>query len=205
MKPYHKIYSIYKRDEKGKIREREYSCPEFEYLSNLDWVWTEKIDGTNIRVMWDGEGQKVKFGGRTDNAEINMKLIEKLGEVFTQEKLEKVFRNTPVCLYGEGFGPKIQKGGGNYGKEMDFIVFDIFIDRWWLKREDIEGIAASLEIKIVPMVGKGSLSCMVNKVKEGLTSTFGDFLAEGIVAKPEIELFTRDGERIITKIKGKDF
>ena len=45
----------------------------------------------------------------------------------------------------------------------------------------------------------------VDVVEGGLTSTFGNFEAEGLVLKPEVELFNRQGHRIITKLKGKDF
>jgi hypothetical protein len=46
---------------------------------------------------------------------------------------------------------------------------------------------------------------MVIFVQNGFTSQWGDFAAEGIVARPKIELKTRGGKRIITKIKHKDF
>jgi hypothetical protein len=39
----------------------------------------------------------------------------------------------------------------------------------------------------------------------GVKSWWGDFDAEGIVARPQVELFTRAGHRIITKLKCKDF
>jgi hypothetical protein len=39
----------------------------------------------------------------------------------------------------------------------------------------------------------------------GLKSQWGDFEAEGIVARPKVDLFDRGGNRIICKIKGKDF
>lgn len=41
--------------------------------------------------------------------------------------------------------------------------------------------------------------------RKGIKSQWGDFIAEGIVARPATELLTRNGERIITKIKHKDF
>ena len=46
---------------------------------------------------------------------------------------------------------------------------------------------------------------MLRKVEEGLKSRGGDFPAEGIVARPTVEMCNRAGHRIITKIKGKDF
>lgn len=203
MKEYPKINSIFKRDENGKFI-GEYSLPEFEYLKNNKWVFTEKIDGTNIRVVWDGD--KISFGGKTDNAQIPVFLFGKLQEIFTKEKMREVFKKDCVCLYGEGFGARIQKGGGKYIKDgVDFILFDIKIGGWWLKREAIEEIADKLRIRVVKIIGSGTLQEAIGLAKRGFKSEFGDFVAEGIVLKPEIELFARNGERIITKVKHKDF
>jgi len=38
-----------------------------------------------------------------------------------------------------------------------------------------------------------------------IESVWGDFQAEGIVARPGVELFDRAGRRIITKLKCRDF
>ena len=59
---YPKIESLYKRNEKThKFAIGEFRIPEFQYLYSLPWRWTEKIDGTNIRIEWTGE--KVDIGG----------------------------------------------------------------------------------------------------------------------------------------------
>ena len=39
-----------------------FSKPEFEYLAKSIWVGTEKIDGTNIRIGWDGEKAELGEG-----------------------------------------------------------------------------------------------------------------------------------------------
>ncbi len=207
MKQYHKIQTVFKRDPETKhktLLDDEYSLPEFEYLKNNKWIFTEKVDGTNIRIMYkDGI---VTFGGKTDRAMIPARLVERLNEKFLpmQEKFDSVFGHD-VCFYGEGYGPKIQKGGGNYGDHQDFVLFDIKIGEFWLQRNDIEKIAEKLNIDVVPIMGYGALLDMVEYARAGISSTWGDFQAEGFVAKPEIELQTRAGGRIITKIKCKDF
>lgn len=61
MQRYHKINSIYKRKDR-KMVEGEYSQKEFELLAHNQWVFSEKVAGTNIRIHWDGE--KVTFLGR---------------------------------------------------------------------------------------------------------------------------------------------
>jgi hypothetical protein len=213
MKKYHKIQTVFKRDEKTKkIIEGSYSLPEFEYLRHNDWVFTEKVDGTNIRVMWDGVN--VVFGGRTDDAQMPVFLLYKLQELFegTARRLiwELVFKGgtepISVCLYGEGYGAKIQKGGGNYLSDgVDFVLFDVRVGDWWLQREDVEEVAAAFGIKVVPIIGEGTLADAVEMTRPGFNSVWGTFFSEGIVARPKIELKTRRGDRIITKIKHRDF
>ena len=202
MKKYHKIQSIFKRDEKTKAFTEEYALPEFEYLKDNLWELTEKIDGTNIRVMWDKD--ELRFGGKTDNASIHIFLLEKLQKIFTKEKMQKVFPDGKVCLYGEGFGVKIQSGGKYIQDGVDFILFDVWIDGWWLKRDAVKDISKKLGIKIVKIIGMTTLGGAIELSKKGFNSEFGDFIAEGIVLRPEVQLFSRNGDRVITKIKHKD-
>lgn len=210
MSIYHKIQSVYKRDPENNFKtflDGQYSIPEFEYLADNEWIWTEKIDGTNIRVYWDGTS--VKFGGRTDKAQIPTFLIDSLAELFPAYKFVEEFGTScpmNVVLYGEGYGAKIQKGGGNYISDgVSFILFDVRIGDWWLERDSVEELATALGVRHVPVIGTGTLPEAVEFVRNGFDSQWGDFESEGIVARPSVELFTRSGHRIITKIKCKDF
>ena len=211
MREYHKIQTIFKRDMENKhktLLEGQWTLPEFEYLQNNEWVFTEKVDGTNIRVMFDGDN--VTFGGKTDNAQIPSSLVTRLNELFLTMERKSLMKSTfhaskEICLYGEGYGAKIQKGGGNYSPTQDFVLFDIRVGEWWLLREDVEQIAATLSLTVVPIISRGTLSQMIEVVKNGIKSQWGDFLAEGIVARPAVELRTRSNHRIITKLKTRDF
>ena len=207
MREYHKIQSIYKRDEKThKFIEDNFSSPEFEYLQNNIWTFTEKIDGTNVRVYWNHETQEVSFSGRTANAQIPVFLYDKLNELFPSDKFKQF--ETSLCLYGEGYGARIQKGGGNYiSNGVSFILFDVLVGDFWLRSAGVEDVASKLSIDIVPVIGEGTLHDAIRIVKNGLYSTLGkeDFIAEGLVLRPKVDLFTRMGHRIITKVKGKDF
>ena len=208
MSKYHKIQTVFFRDPETKFRtliDGAWATPEFEYLQYNPWIWTEKVDGTNIRVMWDGVSS-VQFRGKTDNAQIYAPLVNRLQEQFPAERLSKKFKVIQVCLYGEGFGAKIQKGGGNYKSDgVDFVLFDVRVGSWWLLREDVEDVAKFFQLPIVPTIGRGTLSEMVLKARCGFKSNWGNFPAEGIVARPEVELSGRGGERVITKVKTKDF
>ncbi|MDB4567447.1 RNA ligase family protein [Pseudomonadales bacterium] len=208
MTKYHKIQTVYKRDKDNNFKTLlvgEYSLPCFEYLAENEWVFTEKVDGTNIRVMWDGEN--ITYGGRTDNAQIPATLYSRLTEIFggKESVFFDKFGHGKTCLYGEGHGAKIQKGGGNYCTGQDFVLFDVLAGEWWLKRADVVDVSETFNIGVVPVIGRGTLGDMCKMAQGGIVSNWGDFRAEGIVARPEIELKTRGGERIITKIKCKDF
>ena len=212
MKEYHKIKTVYNRDPENKYKTLligEFATPEFEYLANNEWIFTEKVDGTNIRVMFNGES--ITFGGKTARAQIPADLVNKLSERFLPQL--SIFQNTfdcseagsvEVCFYGEGYGPKIQKGG-KYREDQDFVLFDVKIGNWWLQRKDVEDIAENFLLDVVPIIGVGTLHEMVDITRGGFNSNWGNFTAEGIVARPSVELKARSGERIITKIKYKDF
>lgn len=203
MQPYPKIHSVYKRDEKGNMLWGKYSLPEFEYLANNEWVFTEKVDGTNIRVIW--EDHTLTFMGRTDKAQIPLFLLDKLDKVFSLERMAAMF-DDDACLYGEGYGARIQGGGGNYiPNGVDFVLFDIRIGDVWLKQVDVRDIGTRLGLTCVPVIGTGTLEDMLEKTRLGFNSLWGEFPAEGIVARPKIDLNDRGNRRIITKAKHKDW
>ena len=166
------------------------------------------VHNTNIRVMWDGE--RVTFGGRTDKAQLYVPLLNRLTEMFPAEKMVSAFGPpaedgpTSICLYGEGYGKGIQKGGV-YRDTPDFILFDIRVGPWWLKREDVRSLASELGIEQVPVRNVGPLPEAVDLVREGLISCWGNFPAEGLVCRPAVDLLMRNGQRVITKVKGCDF
>ena len=207
MNEYHKIQTLFKREmgNNGKrLLEGQWTLPEFEYLAGNIWTFTEKVDGTNIRVM--PNYGVVTFGGRTDSAQIPAQLVARLNERFLPiaSKMQEVL-GCDACLYGEGYGAKIQKGGGNYRADQDFVLFDVRVGYYWLQRADVEDVAQKLTLDVVPIIGEGTLYDAIAAAKEGITSTWGSFQAEGIVARPKTELKTRRGHRIITKVKCRDF
>lgn len=200
---YPKINSIFKRDPATNFKTflPEYSEPEFELLADLPWEVTEKIDGTNIRVIWDGE--TVRFGGRTENAQMPGKLVVYLQEAFTPERFLSL--SGEMTLFGEGFGAGIQKGG-LYSPEQRFILFDVSVGDWWLRWEDVVDIAKHFNIPHVPYLGTCTLNDAVDTAKRGFTSYIGDEAsAEGLVLRAPLGLKNRAGGRIITKVKTKDY
>lgn len=208
MTEYVKIETIFQRDTSGskKLIEGQFINPYVEYLKDNQWVFTEKVDGVNTRIYWDGH--KITFGGRTEDSQIPARLINYLNEKFinieTEELFEQNFGEKEVILFGEGYGPKIQKGEA-YRQDNSFILFDVMINGNYQERDNVENIAKCFDLDIVPIIFKGTLSQGVNFVKTKPKSTMGTAFMEGLVARPERELQDRCGKRIIVKIKVKDF
>ncbi len=232
-----KIDTLYERDENFKVDTTKLRRPEF--AIPREWIVTEKIDGTNCRISLEPEHKTttpcssgcacavewvVRFYGRTENSQMPTFLLEYLQKTFTLGKMKSLWRGPgeaeyPLVLYGEGYGAKIQKGGGNYRRDSDvsFRLFDVLIGNTWLQRADVEEIAHKLIIKLVPfiktderstftteeitklVVGIGGLRSVVAR-EEGTPS-----FAEGVVAFTDPPLFNGQGKRLMWKLKTKDF
>lgn len=211
MNKYTKIDTIFKRDENGtkKLIDGEFKDETVKYLANCEWICTEKIDGTNIGIVWDGH--KVSFQGRTERANIPAHLVNKLTELFggtvNEELFEQAFGEMEVVLFGEGYGYKIQKGGNYIKDDCSFILFDVYIpsQNLWLKRDAIEDIAKTFNIDCVPIILKGTLQDAVDFVKTKPKSTIGTANMEGLVCKPALDMLDRMGKRLIVKVKVCDF
>lgn len=208
MKQYEKIETVFCRDTNGTKRLilDNYRNPTIAYLKDNMWLFTEKVDGTNIRVHWDGH--KVEFGGRTDKAQLPGPLLNKLNEMFVTTEAEELFEQTwgdkDVILFGEGYGPKIQNGG-EYRSDVSFILFDVLVGDNYQEREWVEKTAQMFNIDVVPIVLTGTIQDGIDYVMKHPRSTMGTAMMEGIVGRPIIELRDRRGERVIVKIKWEDF
>jgi len=179
------------------------------------WLVTEKIDGTNIRVGLTPEGERL-IGGRTDNSQIPTFLLQHLDAVLPAEKLREAFAPDEetglypeVTLFGEGYGPKIQKGGGDYRDDPGFILSDVHIGIW-LNWSSVTDIAENLGLPVVPVlegVGDGCLLSMCDSLREFTESVEAvrKKLPEGYVARTDPLLLTRHGKRVMWKLKHSDF
>ena len=211
MTEYIKIETPFMRDMEGtkKLLEGVWRDKTLEYLKDCKFDCSEKVDGTNIGIVWDGH--KVTFQGRTERANIPVHLTNCLIELFggeTNEQLfEQKFGSTPVILYGEGYGAKIQKGGGLYRPDVGFILFDVLVNgSLWLQRESVEDIARAFNIDVVPLVMRGTIQDAVDFVKTRPMSRISSSAPmEGLVCRPTVELYDRMGKRVIVKIKVRDF
>ena len=208
MREYHKIETVFNRSTDGDKRLvwGDYRNETVKYLADNIWQFTEKIDGTNIRIHWDGHN--VEIGGRTDRAQIPKHLMDYLSATFLTPEVEELFEQTygekDVMLFGEGYGAKIQNGG-DYRSDVSFILFDVLIGDNWQSRELVETTAKMFGIDVVPIVLEGTIGDGIDYVMQHNNSTIGNAIMEGVVGRPKVEMKDRCGNRIIVKIKWKDF
>lgn len=227
MESYKSIETLYKRDKAtNKLDFNLIRVPEWNYIS--EWFLTEKIDGTNIRVIVETSGISIK--GRTDNAQVAGDLKENILKMFpSHEKVLEYFKKDQtvdddwsVTFYGEGYGPGIKGSesmnyrGGPKG-EKSFRCFDVlFNNKYWATMDGWLGITTSLHIPITPVLGKLNelpigRDAAVSLMSRSLNSIVAkedsntDIFSEGIVARPILPLFDRYGNRIIFKLTNREF
>ena len=205
-----KIETLYERDEKTHKLKQPLVLKNPTYGLLKTWHWTEKIDGTNIRLIW--QGGKLTIGGKTDNANIPAGLVNYLQEAVTSHHMQNAFTyadgsTTDAVVYGEGYGAGIQ-GGGGYCQDKRFIVFDVLVaGKWWLSHPNVVDVAGKLKLPTVPFMGVWTLEEATAIVRDGFVSRLakGQRQAEGLVGRPAECLFDKKGHRLITKIKTRDF
>ena len=184
-----------------------------EFLNVRRWRVTEKIDGTNIRIYYnriDNGPNEIMFKGRTDKAQIPPHLLDALNETFTEKRLSQLLEDnetSSIILYGEGYGSKIQKHGNLYREDCSFILFDVWIDGWWLDKDKIESVAEQLKIKLVPEIGIMEIDDIVAYVEDRHSSFEAKerLRMEGIVARSYPLMLFRDGKPIMWKLKCEDY
>lgn len=220
MLEYPKIETLFERDPKtNKVDQLIVKNPLFTQVKT--WEFTEKIDGTNIRINWEPHHTNpLTFGGRTELAQIPANLMNWLNANVSIARLRETFPETNVVLYGEGYGAGIQKVGHLYSLTQKFILFDVLIKgTWWLGYNSVKEIANSLGLDVVPHLGNLPLEKGIQMVKEGFSSLLtahgivtvdqtknGHIItspAEGLVGKSN--LYDNQGHRLVIKLKTRDF
>lgn len=214
MKEYHKIETLFKFDgEKKRHIPGDFYNETVEYLKDFKWIFTEKVDGTNFRIHWDGH--ELSYGGRTSKSQFSTNQIKFITEELLTEDLEilieQKFKEKPITIYGELYGKDIQKVGSSYSSEYEFKVFDILIpimgkpiSEKFVSREVLEFIVKDLGLDIVPVVLEGTIDEGLSYIKNNNKSTFSEAPLEGIVGVPKGNILDGNGTRIIVKLKKRD-
>lgn len=213
---YPKIHALWKRTPNGKrVIPGAYASSYLEELYNVRWLWTEKIDGTNIGLRWIPDENRVVICGKTANAVFHPGLYKALEEIANPETFRRMFEDKHVKLFGEGYGAGVQKGGG-YRADQGFILFDvqkgtkegITTSSPFLGGGSVENVANGLGVAKVNVLDECTIAQAWSKmVDHEYESTFPNAPLEGIVGRPITPYYVRHNEEIrpvLCKIKYVD-
>lgn len=189
----------------AKGQDEAYRSPLLAYLAESPWVYSRKVDGENIRIQWNGE--QALWNGKSNAFQCGAEFTEYMNNTFLEEIFEEKFgRDKVVTLFGEKMGPKTQ------GKELKLtqdkvILFDVNINGTWLSGEDVLEIARCFGGDTVfDYMERHSFGPAMNlreMIEACANGEFKDW--EGIVATPLVEMRDQAGQRVIVKIKNKDY
>lgn len=189
------------------VQKKIYREPELEYLAKNLWAYKRKLNGENMRVLWDGE--QAIWNGKTNDFKTDAETINYMNSIFQEEIFEEKFgREKRVLLFGERMAPNSQ--GNELGlKKMEFVLFDVRIGDTWLAPENIRAIAKYFDIRtcydFMSLEDRkknhiDTLENLIDKVSNGKLKDW-----EGIVVSPATGLCNRKGERLICKIKNHEY
>ncbi|KKL53664.1 hypothetical protein LCGC14_2273140, partial [marine sediment metagenome] len=94
-----------------------------------------------MRYLWRGKNNCARCDGTGREDSGQPKVLSELASPFPYAC--DCVEPYPITLYGEGYGARIQKGGGDYrkGGDVSFRLFDVLIGETWLRRVDVEDVA----------------------------------------------------------------
>ena len=135
--------------------------------------------------------------------------------IFNEQELIKKFieefNNIDVIVYGEAYGGKEQRMSNTYGKEPQFIVFEVNIGSAWLNVPNAEDVANKLGLEFVPYKKTSTDLESLNEERDAPSIVAmrrgcgTDKIREGVVIKPLEEYVDNRGNRVITKHKRNEF
>ena len=111
------------------------------YEENALMYASEKIDGTNVGIKWDGD--RVSFVGHTDKSTFCPRYLDYLNERFGtpqfESVLEEVFGEKPSFIFGEGVSKDYNH---HYGyPDGEFIMYDICCDGKFWNRDPVHNVS----------------------------------------------------------------
>jgi Rnl2 family RNA ligase len=194
--------------------ESVYKVPELQWFTRV--IATEKVHGTNARIQL-GDGI-LRVGGRNEElSERNTNFgfynwVMDSADVWRQRFMRVFPDREDIIIYGEWFGPGIQKGV-QYGVEKQFRAFDVRIGGSLLDYADFISVCDQLDIPRMPLVYDGpfdleallDLRHKVSVVGQAAGVTDPENTWEGIVLRPPIMLRNKRGEWVMAKLKDEAF
>jgi hypothetical protein len=168
-------------------------------------VWAlEKIHGSSAHVKYRktpdaAVGQLTFFSGGAKH-ETFVKLFDLPALMAAFELLGK----DEVTVYGEVYGGSMQGCSNIYGKELQFIAFDVQVGKCWLCVPDMANVAKGLGFEVVHFEKIPATAEAIDAQRDAPSvqaqrNGCGVQSREGVVLRPLIEVTKNNGQRIIAK------
>ena len=208
---YSKIPALYKRDGDNprSVLVGIYKDRHVEALANYPvWTVTEKLDGANTRLHWNGT--EVRVGSRrTWQHQANIVDAIEAAHPHLEAMFEQNFEgdDVDVTVYGEAIGAGVQKGGA-YGDKIRFVAFDVTVGGRYLKNRDARDVVWQLGLDFVEARGRlVSVTDVWAEMSGGGDlpySTYRERQPEGYVLRTVPEMYKANGDRIMVKLTYRD-
>lgn len=169
-------------------------------------LWaTEKIHGTSAWITYKDRILSYHSGGGSYDLFITLFDHELL-----LQKLQDRFGEKEVKLHGEFYGGKLQKMSHVYGKESNFIMFDVKVGEVFLSHDKVLKLCDQLDL---PVVESEIIDATIEEIERitkkpsaiGIQKGLGEHIREGIVLKPLNEFIDNNGKRVIAKHKNEQY
>jgi Rnl2 family RNA ligase len=188
-------------------------------IPNLVYVIQEKIHGSNLQLIFQHH-QELRLASRNnligfdDGFYTAKSVIMKewdFGFDAIQEESDK--SGELIRVYGEIFGPKVQKGV-DYGKERLFRIFDIEIGGRWLSARQVEMFLDNLDILhlMVPVLGYAdsleealAFNVKLNSVLGEQSEELNNIMEGGVIKPYEKVIRSPEGSTFYIKKKNDEF
>lgn len=166
----------------------------------------EKIHGTSAHVKWAGGAVSLFSGGEKHDRFAALFDDDALSAAFTE-----VFGETPVTVYGEAYGGKQQGMRKTYGEALRFVAFDVKVDNCWLSVPQAADVANKLGLEFVHYAKISTDLTAIDAQRDAPSEQAkrngieGEYMSEGVVLRPLVEVTKNNGARIIAKHKRAEF
>lgn len=188
---YHKIENLYRNPDALTLPEKECYA-------------MEKIDGSSAKISFKDSQLHLFSGG--SKYETFKSIFDEVDLIRGFEMLPLTENNTPVTVYGEAYGAKIQGFAHRYGDQLRFVAFEVKAGDRWLDVPDAEQVVRWLNLEFVHYV---RIPCTVEDFDrerdkpsvQAERNGMGVQDSEGVIIRPLTERFREDGTRCIWKHK----
>lgn len=191
-------------------------------FDKVQWVAHEKIDGANFSFITDGKIVAVASRNDLTNGDFYhcQEVIDRYREKALYLKNVHFSDAKQIQIYGELFGPGIQKQKVFYNDAKEYMAFEIQADGVVVDTDIAFGLLALVGIPTPPSFGvfdnlDDALelpNVFISRVYDELHPNesmceyeLGENDAEGLVIKPVKALYTPNGKRVLVKNKNPKF